>query len=42
MGLIQTRVAKWTGATVIVTDINESRLELAREFGTDYTHSACA
>lgn len=36
MGLMQVSVAKWTGATVISTDINESRLELAREFGADY------
>ncbi|MDQ1279112.1 MAG: hypothetical protein QG670_372 [Thermoproteota archaeon] len=36
MGLMQTNVAKWTGATVIVSDINESRLEVAKEFGADY------
>ena len=37
MGLMQTNVARWTGATVITTDLNESRLALAKEFGADYT-----
>lgn len=37
MGLMQANVAMWTGATVIVTDINEERLKTAKEFGADYT-----
>ena len=36
MGLMQTWVAKASGATTIVTDVVESRLEMAREFGADY------
>lgn len=36
MGLMQANVARWVGATVIVSDINESRLEVAKEFGADY------
>ncbi|MDQ1280152.1 MAG: hypothetical protein QG670_1415 [Thermoproteota archaeon] len=37
MGLMQMNAAMWTGATVIATDMNESRLELAKEFGATYT-----
>ncbi|MEM2094566.1 MAG: zinc-binding dehydrogenase [Candidatus Bathyarchaeia archaeon] len=35
MGLMQVNIAHWCGAYVIVTDMDEERLELAKEFGAD-------
>jgi L-iditol 2-dehydrogenase len=35
MGLMQVNIAHWCGANVIVSDIDESRLQLAKEFGAD-------
>lgn len=36
MGLIHLKVSKWAGATVIVADLLEKRLDMAREMGADY------
>jgi len=37
MGLMQVNVAHWCGARVIAVDLDDSRLEIAKEFGADYT-----
>ncbi|WGG46541.1 zinc-binding alcohol dehydrogenase family protein [Rossellomorea sp. DA94] len=37
IGLCCLKVAKSKGATVIISDLNESRLEFAKEWGADYT-----
>ena len=39
-GLMNIAIAKLKGAKVIATDINEYRLEKAREFGADEVHNA--
>ncbi len=36
MGLIHLKVSKWAGATVIMADLLERRLDTAREMGADY------
>lgn len=37
IGLCCLKIAKTKGATVIISDLNESRLEFAKEWGADYT-----
>lgn len=36
MGLIHLKVSKWAGATVIMADLLDRRLETAKEMGADY------
>ncbi len=36
MGLIHLKVSKWAGATVIMADLLDKRLETARQMGADY------
>ncbi len=40
MGIMQTNIAHWCGATVIAVDLNDERLKIAKEFGADYTINA--
>jgi len=40
MGMMQTNIAHWCGAAVIAVDLSDERLELAKEFGADYTINA--
>jgi L-iditol 2-dehydrogenase len=40
MGIMQTNIAHWCGATVIAVDLNNERLKIAKEFGADYTIDA--
>jgi L-iditol 2-dehydrogenase len=36
MGLIHLKVSKWAGAVVMMADLSESRLQIARSMGADY------
>ena len=36
MGLIHLKVSKWAGATVIMADLLDRRLDTAKKMGADY------